>query len=206
MHKSFTIAVEPSIETNDHQARLLVDGRDWLGPEFAGLDPPMLEAELLGKGVGALVLGRCRCGVPGCNDLKVEVKRTERSVEWWAPGAALLRFNPAKYDAEVARFARDKAWETPGRTVEREVDRLFRGTTIRGGLEFQWASTRIQEGFVRLSFGKGQRQKFLKFRWDGARVADALNEAKLFRAERFSHCDQAHSPGGPDDRKSGSRQ
>ena len=187
--------MEASTETNDHQARLLIDGKDWLGPEFSGLDPPMLKAELLDKGVGSLIVGRCWCGLVGCRDANVEVTRTERSVQWSGPGAALLRFNPAQYDAEVIRFAEDTSWETVGRTVEREVEHIFRGTTIKGGLAFEWASTRLQEGVVHLSFSKGRRQKLLKIRWDGASVADALNRARLFRAERFSHCDQAHAIG-----------
>jgi len=189
VQRRLTIAVEASTETNDHQARLSIDGKDWLGSVIAGLDPPMLKTELLDKGVGTLLVGRCWCGIIGCNDVKVEATRTERSVQWSGPGAALLRFNPAQYDAEVTRFAQDTSWETVGRTVEREVEHIFRGTTIRGGLVFEWASTRLQEGAVHLSFSKGCRHKLLKLRWDGANVADAINRAKLFRAERFSHCD-----------------
>ena len=189
MHRRLTIAVEASTGTNDHQARLLIDGKDWLGPEFSGLDPPMLRNELLGKGVGSLIVGRCWCGSLGCQEVKVEVTRTERSVQWSALGATLLRFSPAQYDAEVTRFAQDTSWETVGRTVEREAEHIFRGTTISGGLAFEWASTRLQEGVVHLRFSKGCRHKLLKFRWDGASVADAINRAKLFRAERLSHCD-----------------
>ena len=189
MHRKLTIAVEPSTEINDHQARLLIDGKDWLGPEFSGLDPPMLKTELLGKRVGSVMIGRCWCGLLGCHDVEVEVTRTGRSVEWSGPGAALLRFNPRQYDEEVARFAEDTSWETVGRTVEREVEHIFRGTTIRGGLAFEWASTRLQERLVHLRFSKGWRHKLLKFSWDGASAADAINRAKLFRAERFSHCD-----------------
>lgn len=186
MHRKLTIAVEPSPE---HQARILIDGKDWLGPEVLGLDPEMLKTELLGKGVGTLIVGRCWSGIVGCHDLKVEVTRTERSVQWSGSGAIFLRFNPAEYDAEVTRFAQDTSWETVERTVEREIKPLFRGTTIRGGFEFEWASARERAGLVRLSFRRGHRQRFLKFHWDGASVADAINHAKVFRAERFSHCD-----------------
>ena len=74
----------------------------------------------------------------------------------------------------------------------REVGHIFRGTTIKGGFEFSGAATWMRKGVVFLSFRKGRRQRFLKFRWDGASVADDINRAKVFRAERFSHCDQAH--------------
>ncbi|HEX6376888.1 MAG TPA: hypothetical protein VFZ91_14345 [Allosphingosinicella sp.] len=185
MASTLTIAVEAIPE---HQARLFIDGKDWLGPEVAGLDPPMLTAELLGKGVGTLLVGRCWCGIVGCNDLKVEVTRRESSVLWSGFGATRLRFDSAQYDAEVARFAQDRSWETVERAARREIEHIFRGTVIRGGFEFEWASTRERAGLVRLSFRKGRRQRFLKFRWDGASVEDAVNRARLFRAERFSHC------------------
>lgn len=111
MPNTLKIAVLARSETNEDQARLLIDGKDWLGPEIAGLDPPMLTAELLGKGVGTLLVGRCWCGYIGCNDVTVEVARPARSVRWWGPGGTVLRFTPAQYDAEVARFAQDLSWE-----------------------------------------------------------------------------------------------
>ena len=186
---TLTIAVEASSEADDHQARLLIDGKDWLGPAYAGLDPPMLKTELLDKGVGTLIVGRCWTGLVGCHDVHVEVTRTESSVHWSGSGATSLRFNAAQYDAEVTRFAQDTSRETVGRAVEREVEHLFRGTTIRGGFEFDWASTRIREGLVHLSFRKGHRQRLLKFSWDGASVAGAIDRARVFRAERFAHCE-----------------
>jgi hypothetical protein len=186
---TLTIAVKAPSETNELQARLSIDGKDWLGPGVAGLDPVMLEAELLGKGVGSLIVGRCWCGIIGCNDVKVEVTRNKAYVHWSGSDATSLVFIAAQYDAEIARFAQDKSWETLERKAIREIEHLFRGTSIRRGFEFQWASMSRQEGMVHLLFRKGDRHKTLKFRWDGASLADAINQAKLFRAERFSHCD-----------------
>ena len=188
MHRKLTIAVE-AIDELDHQARLLIDGKDWLGPEVLGLDPTMLKTELLDKGVGTLIVGRCWSGFVGCHDLKVEVTRTERSVQWSVSRTIWLRFNPAQYDAELARFAQDTSWESVQRTVMREVGDIFRGTTIKGGFEFDGASTWNRKGVVFLWFRKGNRERSLKFSWDGLSVADAINRAKMFRAERFSHCD-----------------
>lgn len=189
MANTLTIAALARSETNEDQARPLIDGKDWLGPEFAGLDPPMLATELLDKGVGTLLVGRCWCGSIGCNDVKVEVTRTENSVHWSGSGATSLSFDAAQYDAEVTRFAQDRSWESLERAAAREIEDIFRGTTIRGGFEFEWASTRERDGFVRLCFRKGYRQKFLKFRWDRASVAGAIEQAKVFRAERLPHCD-----------------
>jgi len=73
---TLTIAVEAVIATNDHQARLFIDGKDWLGPEFLGLDPPMLKTELLAED-GYLIVGRCRCGYVECSNLSAEIRRTE---------------------------------------------------------------------------------------------------------------------------------
>ncbi|HEX8381579.1 MAG TPA: hypothetical protein VF619_13640 [Allosphingosinicella sp.] len=187
MADTLTIAVKPPSETNEVQARLLINGKDWLGRGVAGLDPAMLEAELLGKGVGSLIVGRCWCGTIGCNDVKVEVTRNKAYVHWSGSGATGLVFIAAPYDRELTRFAQDKSWEPLDRIVAREIERLFRGTGIKRGFQFQRAWTSRQE--VHLVFGKGDRHKSLKFRWDGASLADALNQARLFRAERLPHCD-----------------
>jgi hypothetical protein len=184
---ALTIAVKPPSETNELQAIPLIDGKPWLGPGFAGLDPEMLEAELLSKSVGCLIVGRCWCGMMGCNDVKVEVIRNKAYVHWSAPHSTGLVFIASEYDSELARFSRDKSWEPLERIVAREVERLFRGTGIRRGFGFQSAWTSGQE--VHLSFVKGGHQKVLKFCWDGASLADALNQARLFRKERFPHCD-----------------
>ena len=187
MAKKLTIIIKPASETNQLQARLLIDGKDWLGPEVAGLDPEVLEAELLGGGAGSLIVGRCWCGMMGCNDVEVEVIRNKAYVHWSGRDAAGLVFIASEYDAEIARFAQDKSWEPLERIIAREIETLFRGTNIRRGFEFRSAWTSRQE--VHLSFREGDRQKILKFRWDGTSLADALNQARLFRAERFSHCD-----------------
>ena len=187
MANTLTIAVKPPSETNELQARLLVDGEDWLGPEVAGLDPEMLEAELLGKKLGSLVVGRCWCGIMGCNDVEVEVTRGRAYVHWSGSNSTGLVFIASEYDAELARFAGDKSWEPLERIVGREIEQLFRGTGIRRGFQFESAWASREE--VHLAFRKGGRQKRLKFRWDGSSLSDALNQAKLFRAERFSHCD-----------------
>lgn len=149
----------------------------------------MLTAELLGKDVGTIIVGQCWNDGIGCHDFTVKVTRTERSVHWSHFGATRLRFDAAQYDAEVARFAQDRSWESLERAAVREIEQILRGTTIKGGFQFAWAVAAKQERLVRLYFRRGFRQKSLKFRWDGASLADAINQARLFRAERLSHCD-----------------
>ena len=48
VHRKLSIAVEPFSEWHP-QARIFIDGKDWLGPEFSGLDPAMLKTELLDR-------------------------------------------------------------------------------------------------------------------------------------------------------------
>jgi hypothetical protein len=37
--------IMPSPSSNDHQARIRIDGTDWLGQEYLGLDPLRLFAQ-----------------------------------------------------------------------------------------------------------------------------------------------------------------
>jgi hypothetical protein len=57
------IEVSPNPEFDDfpdHQARIIVDGQDWLGTETIGLDPPDLDEQLSQK--DQMIVGRCPCG------------------------------------------------------------------------------------------------------------------------------------------------
>jgi hypothetical protein len=185
MTNRLRIEVSASPGSNDHQARLIVDGLDWLGAGQLGLDPPELEAALAAGSAEELVVGRCGCGCVGCSDTIVRVVRRGDSIEWSAPGADMLRFNLAQYEAERLRFAADKSWETLGRTVERELGTLFEGCSTDDGCRFEWASTRIAEGRIHLSFSGDGEQVLLDFDWDGASLAGALETARAFRRRQF---------------------
>lgn len=185
MRNRLRIEVSASPESNDHQARLIVDGLDWLGAGQLGLDPPELEAALAARGAEELVVGRCGCGCVGCSDTIVRVVHRGDAIEWSAPGADVLRFDPAQYEAERLRFAADKSWETLGRTVERELGTLFEGCSTDDGCRFEWASTRIAEGRIHLSFSGDGEQVLLDFGWDGASLAGALEAARVFRRRQF---------------------
>lgn len=189
MNHRLTITVGDNPSSNDHEARLLIDGKDWLGSEYMGLDPPRLESELLTDRDGSIIVGRCSCGAEGCGDLIVEVIRSENLVSWSSPETTKVTFDASQYDAEVARFVNDKSWETTGRAVEREVEQIFSGIITIDSFRFDWASTRIQKGLVHLSFSKGLEQKLLEFGWDGASLANAIARAQQFRAEHFAHRD-----------------
>ncbi|WP_226662060.1 hypothetical protein [Alteriqipengyuania lutimaris] len=184
------ISVDPSLETNDHQARLLVDQKDWLGKDSAGLDPPMLRNQLSSR-ENKIIVGRCACGSVGCDDVLVELVRENGLVKWQIDGGETLVFDANAYDVEVDRFSRDKSWETTERAAEREINSILRDTNLKHGFKFEWASARIREGFIILSYGKPAKnrdhQRLLEFEWDGASVASAIDGAIAFRARRFPH-------------------
>lgn len=193
MINTLKIAVEPSFETIDHQARLVVDEKDWLGKDLIGLDPPML-CEQFSIIEGKLLVGRCVCGVVGCDDKFVDVVREDRLVKWHIQERQTLVFDATQYDTEVDRFSSDKSWETVERAAERENDSILRDTSLKHGFKFEWASARTKKGVITLSFAKPAKnrnhQRLLKFEWDGVSVASAIASAKAFRARRFPHLPQ----------------
>lgn len=180
---SFRILASPS--SNDHEARPLVDGADWLEEDCLGLDPPELVLEFA-RDPARLLIGRCGCGVVGCGDVTVEVERTESTVEWRRHDGSPITFDRRRYDAEIARFSTDHSWEPLERRVEREVGQVFAGSSTKAGLTFDWASTRIRQGLICLSYSRrGVGQRLLEFGWDGQNLDDALTSARRFHAEHF---------------------
>jgi hypothetical protein len=177
--------IQPSPDTNDHEARIEIDGADWLDPDVLGLDPPDLLRELSQPNGGTLLVGRCGCGVIGCGDVTVRLHRDATTVAWRSMAdEGVLAFDASDYDAEVARFASDHAWEDLGRTVERLVGDLFAGLKTRNGSDFQWASTRIAPGRVHASFTNTLgHQSLYDFGWDGTTVESAVLGARSFQQE-----------------------
>ncbi|NML07133.1 hypothetical protein [Sphingomonas sp. G-3-2-10] len=193
MTKRLDILVSSSPASNDHQARILVDGVDWLGPDALGLDPPELKNQLRREQpqqavvavepVSAIV-GRCSCGCVGCSDTVVRIYRYGTTVEWIG-GPVSVAFDAAQYDAEHTRFEVDRSWETLDRTVEREVGDMFAGTILDGKYAFDWASARIEAGLILLSYSSEGDQKLLRFKWDQASSVDAVQRAAEFRRRTF---------------------
>lgn len=180
---SFRILASPS--SNDHEARPLVDGADWLDDDSLGLDPHELVHEFA-RLPARLLIGRCGCGVVGCGDVTVEVERMEATVEWRLHNGPPIIFDRRQYDAEIARFSTDHAWEPLERRVEREVGQVFAGSATKAGLTFDWATTRIRQGMICLSYSRqGMGQSLLEFSWDGQNLDDALARARRFHAEHF---------------------
>jgi hypothetical protein len=188
MTSDLRLEARPCPESNDHEVRIIIDGVDWLGRGFLGLDPPELLSQLAIRPLKRLIVGRCECGCVGCDDLIADARQDGQIVEWIVSERGNLTFDAQHYHDEIARFASDHSWEDLGRMVERRVGEIFASATIEGEASFQWASTRIAANLVHLSFQDQHGQRLFEFGWDGSTLADAIAGARRFRRE---NCDDA---------------
>jgi hypothetical protein len=177
----------PNQDGNTHEVRLVVDGEDWIGDDHLGLDPPDLVRQLTETHNDRLILGRCGCGVLGCDDLAVDVTRTAQSVEWSCANRTTVVFDAEHYDDQVNKLVGDRAWEPVGRAVERHLDAMFSGKVTDDGYEYDWASTRINSRVVTISVTKASHQKLLEFSWDGENTDSAYRRGKQFLLELFDN-------------------
>jgi hypothetical protein len=175
----------PNPDDKTHEVRLIVDGADWIGEDRLGLDPPDLIFELRRTDRDRIIVGRCTCGVIGCDDLVVKVVRTAETVEWSRPDGPAVAFDADQFDDVVGTLARDYSWEPLGRTVERELGVMFSGKVTDDGYAFDWSSTRFRPGVVVLSVTKDGQQKLLEFSWDEATLDSALKRGRQVLRERF---------------------
>lgn len=177
-----TLAFEimPSQISNDHQVRIWIDGTDWLGNGSLGIDPSHFFSQSSLAAGGELLVGRCECGCEGCDDVCVHVRREEHEVLWTNDNELRLRFDRENYDSAIKAAREDLSWEDTKRTAERLVSEVFVGVSLCDGYTFDWASARIRDGVMTLSFTKSGMQKLLKFPWNGRSPQDALNSAQSF--------------------------
>ena len=177
MLSELTFEIRPSPATNDHEVRVLVDGRDILGDQYIGIDPPEFFCQFFQSDTEDLLVGRCCCGVVGCGDCIVTVARDREVVRW--SGHKAFVFNRTQYDAAVQRAAQDSSWEDSNRRAERLVNDLLRGLRTQDGFQFDWASARMSPNVIKLSFSNDVTQKFVEFAWDGKTEESATRAASL---------------------------
>ena len=170
----------PSPTSNDHQVRIRIDGADWLGADYLGIDPPQFFTQSSLTSNGTLIVGRCECGCEGCDDVTVLVIHGENEVSWTNSEGLHLHFNRKDYDKVIASAREDFSWEDTKRTAERLVASLYKEAVLDGGYKFDWASSRAQEGVITLSFSRNGTQKLLEFPWDGRSPEQALEGARQF--------------------------
>jgi hypothetical protein len=161
----------------------LVDGKDWLGPDHIGLDPPEF-FEQFGSGQPTrLTIGRCNCGIVGCSSIVVEVDFGDDSVVWETTNlrqARRVKFNRSDYEKELARAAEDFSWEDEKRRVERLVTPQLADLSTDDGLTFRWASARFAPNVISVAFENAGVQRLFEFTWDGSTIESAVVAAKTF--------------------------
>ena len=172
-----------SPETNDHEASIIADGKDWLGEDYMGLDPPrFFRQETLLSG-GRAFVGRCNCGCEGCDDFIVDVIIDENVVKWKSTKGYLLRFDRTEYESLIVAKRNDHSWEDNNRTAERLVDAIFDSIVFTDDWKYDWSSARIGKGKITLSFSLGSQQKLIEFGWDPKDPTTAEKRAKQLKLE-----------------------
>ena len=101
----------------------------------------------------------------GCGDLTSEVGVSEQRVRWFTSAETEFVFQRDEYMQAVVSASRNTTWETLERTAERLVNQLDFSGQSAAGLEFQWASARIDHGKIALSFLAKGRQVLHSVRW-----------------------------------------
>ena len=176
-----TFEIRPSPKTNDHELLVLVDGKTVLDEAHMGIDPPKFFAQFSKSDVGQLLIGRCRCGVVGCDDYFVAVESAPDIVTWRARKE--IRFDRVEYEDALRNASRDFSWEDQKRRAERLAGEILRGCQTDDGFAFQWASARIAPMLIKLSFMKGDKQKLLEFGWDGTTDESVIQGARRFKRQ-----------------------
>ena len=178
MMKRLSFKFQPCPESNDHEVRILVNDEDVIGKSYLGPDPPYFFAQNF-DGDGELMIGRCTCGVEGCDDFRVTVKHSENQISWTNDRGLNLSFPRAHYLDAIERAKNDHSWEDVNRTAERLATGLLKQTKTKDGFEFDWASARIKESTITFSYSKNSEQKLLEVHWDG-RVQSVEQSVSLF--------------------------
>lgn len=114
------LEVRPSPDSNDHEVLVLVDGRVLWGGANMGLDPPTLFEQLSNPRDSLVLIGRCKCGVVGCDDVYARVE----------------------HDPDVVRWRVDHSWEDTKRRAERLVADVLRGCSTHDGYDIAVRSSR----------------------------------------------------------------
>lgn len=104
---------------------------------------------------------------------------------WTNNDGLYLQFDKTEY-LDMFEFSKtDFKWEDINRRVERLVNDVLDGSQTIDGFTFDWASCRIENQKVCLSYSKKGfpedfRQEILKIDWDGKTESDVTKKADEF--------------------------
>ena len=170
----------PTIESNDHEVRILIDGNDLLGDDYLGLDPPAFFMQKNLFKTGELMIGRCTCGCEGCSDYPITVYIDVDFINWTDNNGLNLQFEKADYEKSITEAKNNYSWEDVNRRVERFVTELLKNTQTKESYTFDWASARIKEDAITLSYSKNGDQKLFELPWDSEVIETGITNAKYF--------------------------
>jgi hypothetical protein len=191
--KSIAFQVVPSPETNDHEVKILMDGRNFIAehwPDMMGMDPDdvLSYAALSPRDEPhETTVVRCGCGIVGCGSAWVRISSERDLVIWdnWQgdtgkPPAGTLVFNRNQYLRAVKHAVEDRSWETPDRTAARMLVSIVDQAVLAASkLEYQWASGRIRHDALTISLGgpEGCHQILVHVPWDKQSPEEVAREA-----------------------------
>jgi len=173
----FELKISESPESNDHQVRIYFDCSDYLSESYLGIDPLNFFAQDSLLNGGQAIIGRCCCGVEGCDDLNVNIELLDHFVVWRFDNGQSFEFVLGQYLSTIDKQSNDYSWEDVNRTAERLVTGVFKGKNIENSYRFRWASARIEHCVIKLSFEDGHDQKLFTLRWDSRDPKSALTSA-----------------------------
>jgi len=180
---SFKILV--SAETNDHEVRIFIDNEDFLSDDYLGLDPSSFFGQDNFDKNGELIVGRCTCGVEGCCDYPITVVINQDTLLWTDNNGLHLLFEKQDYYCAINAAKNDYSWEDIKRKVERLTTSILRNSQTKDNYIFNWASTRIKENKITVSFSKNGNQKMFDMVWDGQTDENIIQNAERFLKENL---------------------
>lgn len=175
----------PSPDSNDHEIRILIDNKDFLGNDYLGLDPPSFFSQNNFDKNGELMVGRCTCGVEGCCDYSVTVVVNQNTITWTNNNGLNLTFDKQDYDRSIDAAKTDHSWEDIKRKVERLTTNILECSQTKDNYHFNWASARINDKQITLSYSKNGDQKLFDIVWDGQSESSVEHNAKQFLRDKL---------------------
>jgi hypothetical protein len=177
---TISFKILPTDESHDHELRILIDDSDILGKDHLGIDPPEFFEQNSLMTTGQLLIGRCSCGVVGCDDYPVDVNIYDNKITWTNKTGLNLEFDKSDYIKAITNARADHSWESKERRVERLTTNVLKNTKTINDYKFDWTSARIKENAITVSYSKDGQQNLFEFSWDGQTDQNAVSGANLF--------------------------
>ncbi len=177
---TLSFKILPTDESHDHEVRILIDNSDLLGQDHLGIDPPEFFGQLSLETSGQILIGRCSCGVVGCDDYPVTVNIFDDKISWTNNNGLNLEFDKSAYLKTISIAKTDYSWENKERRIERLTSDILKKTKTINDYKFDWTSARIKENVITVSYSKDGQQKLFEFNWDGQTAQSALTGANRF--------------------------